>query len=95
MKFPVNNCMACGLDLTTGKPVEVKSVSGEETGVTTCPQCSAPYWMVEDTAIPLDAPAPEPELSMVRSSRRRASGPVAEPPEPEPEAEPAAPEPEP
>ncbi|GAI08007.1 unnamed protein product [marine sediment metagenome] len=85
MKFPVNKCMSCGLDLTTVEPAEVKYVGnpGEEAEVGTCPQCSAPYFMVEDTAPPLDAPeALEPE-------------PVAEV-APEPEPEPAVePEPEP
>ena len=81
MKFPVNKCMSCGLDLTTAEPAEVKYVGnpGEKAEVGTCPQCLTPYFMVEDTALPLDPPeALEPE-------------PVVEP---EPSPEPEAPEPE-
>lgn len=84
MKFPVNKCMSCGLDLTTVEPAEVKYVGnpGEEAEVGTCPQCSAPYFMVEDTAPPLDAPEalePEPEPEpRARARRRREESVVAE-----------------
>ncbi|MBA7499302.1 hypothetical protein ES704_02042 [subsurface metagenome] len=95
MKFPVDKCWVCGLDLTTVKPAEVKCVGEAEVG--TCPQCSAPYFMVEDSALPLDAPSSEPvvelEPSKPRGGRRRApeSEPVVEPesePVVEPESEP-------
>lgn len=86
MKFPVNKCMSCGLDLTTVEPAEVKYVGnpGEEAEVGTCPQCSSPYFMVEDTAPPLDAPEalepePTPEPEPRASARRRREGPAAEP----------------
>lgn len=79
MKFPVKTCMGCGLDLTTAEPGKVKG-PGEAPSVGTCPQCSAPYFMIEDSAPLLDAPEAEPEPE----------------PSPEPEPEPAPePEPEP
>lgn len=77
MKFPVKTCMGCGLDLTTAEPVKVKG-PGEAASVGICPQCSAPYFLIEDSASQLDVPealeptpTPEPEPA----------------PEPEPEPE--------
>lgn len=92
MKFPVNKCMSCGLDLTTAEPAEVKYVGEGEVG--TCPQCLTPYFMVEDNALPLDPPpepAPEAEPAPPRARARRAA-PATEPTEPpEPPAEPPEP----
>ena len=78
MKFPVKTCIGCGLDLTTVEPAEIKN-PGEVALVGTCPQCSAPYFMVEDSASLLDAPPPEPEPSVTRTGRRRASEPETPP----------------
>ena len=87
MKFPVKTCIGCGLDLTTVEPAEIKN-PGEVALVGTCPQCSAPYFMVEDSALLSDepevGPVTEPEPLMARG-RRRASEPE---PEPEPETPP-------
>lgn len=87
MKFPVKTCMSCGLDLTTAEPGKVKG-PGEAPGVGLCPQCSAPYFLVEDSALVIDAPeASKPEPAPApRGGRRRASE-----PEPVAEAEPETP----
>lgn len=99
MKFPVKTCMGCGLDLTTAEPVKIKG-PGEAPGVGLCPQCSAPYFLVEDSASVIDIPvagpvaeqeaaAVEPEPPRARSGRRRASEP--EPETPSESAEPETP----
>lgn len=73
MKFPVDKCWDCGLDLTTAEPAEV-TYPGNEQALAKCPKCGKLYFMLEVT------PPPEPEPE--------AEEPVAEPePEPEPEPE--------
>lgn len=67
MKFPVDKCMDCGLDLTTAEPAEVRNFDNRmATG--TCPGCGRAYFMAEVTPPePASEPvaeiesAPEPE----------------------------------
>ncbi|KKK89729.1 hypothetical protein LCGC14_2730180 [marine sediment metagenome] len=101
MKFPVRICPGCGFDLTNAKPAEIKN-PGEVALVGTCPQCSAPYFLVEDSASLLDAPEAGP-VAEPTAPPEAVAAPVAEPapePAPEPVAEPepgpsVEPEPEP
>lgn len=89
MKFPVKTCMGCGLDLTTAEPAKVKG-PGEAPSVGTCPKCSAPYFLIEDSASVPDIPTAGPEQPEPESAPE--PEPVVEPaPEPEPEPEPETP----
>jgi len=91
MKFPVDKCEKCGLDLTTAEPAGV-TYSGE-TAVGACPECGDFYFMLEVTPPPPPPePVVEPEPPTPRGGRRRASEPTLEP---EPEAPEPATEPEP
>ncbi len=98
MKFPVNKCIGCGLDLTTAKPAKVKG-PGETSSAGLCPQCSAPYFLIENWATQLDvvsAPSLEPPVAETVTEKPKGKGKGKAEPKPEPEApsEPAEPEPE-
>jgi len=83
MKFPVDKCEKCGLDLTTAEPASV-TYSGE-TAIGACPGCGEFYFMLEVTPPEPEAPEPEPAPAP-RGGRRRAHE-----PEPVAEAEPETP----
>ncbi|MBA7702342.1 hypothetical protein ES703_111106 [subsurface metagenome] len=90
MKFLVDECLDCGLDLTAVEPAEVTRFGDTVSG--TCPQCGRSYIMVDVTPGDVTPPPPEPEpvvepepeLKPKPRSRRRAS-------EPEPVNEPETP----
>ena len=96
MKFLVDKCLDCGLDLTTTEPAEVTYFAETVSG--TCPGCGRSYIMVDVTpeeATPPPPPEPEAEPEPTpRGGRRRAPEPEPEPvvePESEPPAEPETP----
>jgi len=78
MKFTVDKCWDCGLDLTTAEPAEV-TYPGNEMVIGTCPNCGKLYFMTEITPPPpepesISEPAPEPK-PVARGGHRRASEP--------------------
>lgn len=87
MKFLVDECLDCGLDLTAVEPAEVTCFADTVSG--TCPGCSRSYLMVEVTPEELRALQPEPtavepEPTPARGRRGRREEP---PPEPTPGSE--------
>lgn len=78
MKFPIDKCIDCGLDLTTAAPAKVTYLS-DKVATGTCPNCLRTYFMAEVTPVEAE---PEPKA---RAGRRRVTEPVVEP---EPELEP-------
>ncbi len=79
MKFPVDKCWDCGLDLTTAEPAEV-SYSGEM-AVGTCPGCLRTYFMSEVTPPEPEASETEPVVEPEAPAVEEAA--PAEAPEPE------------
>lgn len=79
MKFLVDKCLDCGLDLTTAKPAEVTYFAETVSG--TCPGCGRSYIMVDVTPEEATPPPPEPvtEPEPRPRSRRKATEPVVEP----------------
>jgi len=77
MKFSVDKCYDCGLDLTAAEPAEV-TYPGNDQALGACPGCGKLHWMIEVT--------PSPEPPKPRGGRRKASEPTLEP-EPELESE--------
>ncbi len=75
MRFPVDKCPECDLDLTTAEPAKVTNHAGMAIG--TCPSCGRDYIMVEVT--PLPSPEPESiaasEVEKPRSRNRKVSEP--------------------
>jgi len=76
MKFPVDKCVDCGLDLTTAEPTEVSQLDNKSHSGT-CPKCGRLYFMLEVTPPSLPEPVVEtevvvtPELPVVRGGHRR------------------------
>ena len=75
MKFPVDKCWDCGLDLRTAEPAEV-TYPGNGQALGKCPKCGKLYFMLEVTP---PEPVVEPEPPVVRGGRRRASEPEPKP----------------
>ena len=72
MKFPVDKCWDCELDLTTAEPADV-TYPGNEQALGTCPKCGKLYFMLEVTP-------PEPVADKPKKGKGKS--------EPEPEVEP-------
>jgi len=78
MKFPVDKCWDCGLDLTTAEPAEV-TYPGNDMVLGSCPGCGKLYFMSEVTPQPSPEPVVEPEPPVARGGHRRVSEPEPEP----------------
>jgi len=100
MKFPVDKCLDCGLDLTTAEPAEVRNFDNRmATG--TCPGCGRTYFMTEVVPsappLPVSEPVVEPEAEVGEPEAPETEAEAEPEPDtpPEPEAPEPAPEPEP
>jgi len=73
MKFPYDNCVGCGVDLTGADPGETERLTDEQV-IGHCPSCGLVCLMADVEP----EPAPEPE-SRARGRRGRREEPIAEP----------------